>query len=77
MEKVLLRDGEITLHTRERSNKWQMYINIKGTDVFVRKSTGTSNLDDAAQIATNYYDKLQSQIVQLELLDGLMKGFRY
>ena len=54
MEKVLLRDGEITLHTRERSNKWQMYINIKGTDVFVRKSTGTSNLDDAAQIATNY-----------------------
>ena len=60
MEKVLLRDGEITLHTRERSNKWQMYINIKGTDVFVRKSTGTSNLDDAAQIATNYYDKLKA-----------------
>ena len=37
-----------------------MYINIKGTDVFVRKSTGTSNLDDAAQIATNYYDKLKT-----------------
>ena len=55
-----MRDGEITLHTRERSNKWQMYINIKGTDVFVRKSTGTSNLDDAAQIATNYYDKLKA-----------------
>ena len=61
MEKVLLRDGEITLHTRERSNKWQMYINIKGTDVFVRKSTGTSNLDDAAQIATKYYDQLKSK----------------
>ena len=61
MEKVLLRDGDITLHTRERSNKWQMYINIKGTDVFVRKSTGTSNLDDAAQIATKYYDQLKSK----------------
>ena len=59
MEKVLLRDGEITLHTRERSNKWQMYINIKGTDVFVRKSTGTSNLDEAAKIAGKYYDQLK------------------
>ena len=58
-----------------------MYINIKGTDVFVKRAL-ERHLDGAAQIATNYYDKLklilaQPQIVQLELLGGLMKGFRY
>ena len=51
-----LRDGAITLHMRDDSTKWQLYINIKGERP-IRQSTGTSNLDDAKQYATNLYDE--------------------
>lgn len=51
-----LRDGAITLHMRNDSAKWQVYINIKGERP-IRQSTGHSNLDEAKQYATNLYDE--------------------
>ena len=51
-----LRDGAITLHMRDDSSKWQVYINIKGERP-IRQSTGYNNLDEAKQFATNLYDE--------------------
>tara|TARA_R100000734_G_C3319258_1_gene114793 strand:+ start:3556 stop:4719 length:1164 start_codon:yes stop_codon:yes gene_type:complete len=56
MKKHTIRDGAITLHLRENSDKWQVYINLKGERP-IRQSTGTSNLDEAKQFASNLYDE--------------------
>jgi|DEB0MinimDraft_10_1074344.scaffolds.fasta_scaffold05743_3 integrase len=60
---IKLRDGAITLHKRDGSNAYQIYINLKGFKP-IRKSSGTANLDEAKQIATDLYDQSKYKIKQ-------------
>jgi integrase len=60
---IKLRDGAITLHKRDGSNAYQIYINLKGFKP-IRKSSGTANLDEAKNIATDLYDQSKYKIKQ-------------
>ncbi len=60
---IKLRDGAITLHKRDGSNAYQIYINLKGFRP-IRKSSGTANLDEAKTIATDLYDQSKYKIKQ-------------
>ena len=56
-ESIVLKPAELRLVRRDDSSNWQAHFKVKGVRTWVRKTTNTNNVSEAASLAERFYMK--------------------